>query len=415
MSQVARNTSAGALGGGLAGAATGAEIGSFGGPVGSAIGAIAGAVIGGVAGGKKARADYENQQEEVKRVQAREDSAIRRSVIDSQLAGINVASDTPPAGAGASSVAPVQTPETLSDIVKAGDNLASTLMKRTQLEQQQNLSAFELLFKQYDKIQQDSYQNLLDSQKELDDLTYKFRQNYTTENQLQSETDEKLFNSTQRLNEKLHSASFTDEEIKYWRDNFISKSEEKTESKEKTGMSGDFGGALIGALDNFLQRSNTFTETRPFAETGETAGGVAQNKEGETKRKKQGDKREKRFKGGLSYSGEDSTSDTNSYQYERKSGDKDRDERHANTLSDSEINTLISLYQKETLKKTINSNKTSFQGYDLDARLKYVENYNYLFNKRNEFHRRATMTPTEYIAPRWDATKELIKLLNFNR
>lgn len=251
MSQVARNTSAGALGGGLAGAATGAEIGSFGGPVGSAIGAIAGAVIGGVAGGKKARADYENQQEEVKRVQAREDSAIRRSVIDSQLAGINVASDTPPAGAGASSVAPVQTPETLSDIVKAGDNLASTLMKRTQLEQQQNLSAFELLFKQYDKIQQDSYQNLLDSQKELDDLTYKFRQNYTTENQLQSETDEKLFNSTQRLNEKLHSASFTDEEIKYWRDNFISKSEEKTESKEKTGMSGDFGGALIGALDNF--------------------------------------------------------------------------------------------------------------------------------------------------------------------
>lgn len=411
MSQVARNTSAGALGGGLAGAATGAEIGSFGGPVGSAIGAIAGAIVGGVAGGKKARADYENQQEEARRVEKREDSAIRRSVIDSQLAGINVASDTPPTGAGASSVAPVQTPETLSDVVKAGDNLASTMMKRAQLEQQQNLSALDLLFKQYDGIQRDSYNHLLDSQKELDDLLFKFRQNYTTENSTQTELDNKIVDSVEKLNQKLHSATFTDSEIKYWRDNFISKSEDKTETTEKTGVHGDFGGALIGALDNFVQRSNTFTETRPFAETGETAGGVAQNKEENKKGKKQNDKKQRTLKGGISNSSEEKVLDSESFVYERKNGNENRDETHQNSLTDSEINTLVTNYVTEKLKKETSSNKQVYQGYDIGARLEFVKNYNYLFNKRSEFYKRATMTPTEYINPRWNATKELIKFL----
>lgn len=419
MSAKARNTTSGvatgASAGALGGAGVGASIGSVGTPIGTAIGALVGAVIGGVAGGVKSRNDYENQQEEVKRVEKREDSAIRRQVLDSQLAGLNVASDAPPAGAGASSVAPVQTPETISDIVGGANNLANALLKKTQLEQQQNLSALDLLFKQYDKIQQDSYQNLLASQKELDDLTYKFRQTYTTENQTQSETDERLLNSTQRLNEKLHSATFTDSEIKYWRDNFVSHVVDSKESTEKTGVQGDFGGAIIGAIDNFLQSSNSVTETRPISEyrTGADDKGVVSNTDKRGKQRKDKDQRKKHIKGSLSNSSEDKTISAQNFDYEKKSGDENRDEHHSNTLTDNEINTIIRLYQREKLKKDIKSNKTAFQGYDLDARLKYVENYNYLFNKRSEFYRRATMTPTEYINPRWDATKELIKFLNF--
>lgn len=417
MSSKARNTTSGvatgAGAGALSGAGVGASIGSVGTPIGTAIGALVGAVIGGVAGGVKSRNDYENQQEEVKRVEKREDSAIRRQVLDSQLAGLNVGSDAPPTGASASSVAPVQTPETISDIVGGANNFANALFKKTQLEQQQNLSALDLLFKQYDKIQQDSYNNLLASQKELDDITYKFRNTYTTENHTQTETDERLLNSTQRLNEKLHSATFTDSEIKYWRDNFISHVVDSTENTEKTGVQGDFGAAIIGAIDNFLQSSHSVTETRPFAETVETNGGTISQTDKKGKQRKDKDQRKKSLKGSLSNSSEDKTISAQNFDYEKKGGDENRDEHHSNTLTDNEINTIIRLYQREKLKKDIKTNKTAFQGYDLDARLKYVENYNYLYNKRSEFYKRATMTPTEYINPRWDATKELIKFLNF--
>lgn len=445
---VRRNTTAGAVTGGATGALGGAGVGalaggSAGGPIGAIVGAVVGAVAGSVAGGVKAKNDAKNREDEVQRVEQREDTAIQRQSLDAQMAGIDLrTSEQLPTGSGSSSVEPIKQPEITSDMMTGFGQIGSNLLKQSALEQQLNLSSLELLFKGYDRYQQDSIKAVNDTQKEIDNLIYNFRTVNRTANEKQRETDEKIITSSQRLHQTLKSATFSDSEIKVWRDLSSGEYHSDTTHKNTVGGGGDAMGSIIAMCDNFMTKANEIGESatkensdgkglKTSSTTGEN--GDFKNKQNivtqssgegnrnvnktrsndknlEGQRKFDSKKKSKQLKLSASTEDTDNTGAKISY-----GSDNSRTENHSNKLTDDEINSIVKLYSKETIKKASEKYKTEFEGYDIESRMRFLDNLNTLYNKRDEYNRLARQSPIDYISPRWAGTFDLIKLLNFNR
>lgn len=131
------STAAGVGTGAAAGALSGAGAGTAVVPgIGTAIGAAIGAIAGGISGGMKAHADAENREEEVKRVQQREDTAQQRAVYDAFMAGVDNRVNGNISPAGSASVAPQEIPETTSDIVSGLGQATDAFKQRFAIDMQ---------------------------------------------------------------------------------------------------------------------------------------------------------------------------------------------------------------------------------------------------------------------------------------
>lgn len=128
---------AGGVGGALSGAAIGASISGPLAPVGGAIGAL----IGGVGGAITSKKQAELRENEVKRVEKREDNARTRSMLDSYMAGL----DPRTAGqeispASSSSVPLVDTPNYAETLQSGAQQVMAYKNAREQLDLQERLN-----------------------------------------------------------------------------------------------------------------------------------------------------------------------------------------------------------------------------------------------------------------------------------
>lgn len=145
------------LGGIGTGAASGASVGTSISPgIGTAIGAIAGGILGGVTANKKARGDKEAREEEVARVQRREDTAIRRATADSLAAGVDprIQNQAPPS-AGSASVEPYQSVDYTNDMVAGMNSLSNSIQFRIAQRVEAEKAALNILNSGYDRYVQD--------------------------------------------------------------------------------------------------------------------------------------------------------------------------------------------------------------------------------------------------------------------
>lgn len=195
--QVTSSTLAGAGTGAASGAGVGTSISPG---IGTAIGAIAGGILGAVSGNKKAKGDIKAREEEVARVQQREDTAIRRATTDSLAAGVDprIQNQAPPS-AGSAGVEPYQSADYMNDMVAAGGQLSQAFQSRMNETIEANKMAMGILNPGYDRFIADRQQKALDANNNIVDLLNAMK------------TTETVFNGTQteQLQQYKHGASAT--------------------------------------------------------------------------------------------------------------------------------------------------------------------------------------------------------------
>lgn len=200
---------AGGVSGALSGAGTGAAIGSSFSPVGTAIGTIIGAVAGGIGGAKKEEAEAKAREEEVKRLEQRENTAVQRQVLDSLAAGIDPRSQSDaPSGSPSASVAPQQFESVADNLAASGSNLSKSLSSRIQLETE----TATMLHNSWRSFVDDGYKSLAVTEQQLNTLLADERSVLELTNEQQQSAETAYNSSYSSALDSLTTQSFTREE-----------------------------------------------------------------------------------------------------------------------------------------------------------------------------------------------------------
>lgn len=261
------------------GAIGGATAGSAFGPVGTAIGAVGGALIGGISSALKTKGDLEEREKEVKRLQEREDTAVRRSVADSLAAGIDPRSSEKPVDpASSAGVEPYQAESGLGELTNAFSSASNVLNNRYINEARIQDSAINSLTEAYKNRKIAAQSGLNETDSLIEKWTSDFKETQISENEIQKSTENKVVSNIQRLHRKLKDVKVdyaTKERIL----NECRKSNgDKDYDKWSVGGGGDVGSAVIGAVDNVFEQFSRNSQTISGA-AAPAAPAVSQSKE----------------------------------------------------------------------------------------------------------------------------------------
>lgn len=447
------------------GAIGGATAGSAFGPVGTAVGAIGGAIVGGVSSALKTKGDLEEREKEVKRIQEREDTAVRRSVADSLAAGIDPRStDKPVDPASASGVEPYQSESGLNELTNAFGSASNVLNNRYINEARIQDSAINSLTEAYKNRKIAAQSGLNDTDSLIEKWTSDFKETQISENETQKSVENKVVSNIQRLHRQLKDVKVdiaTKEKIL---SQCRSSNGSKDYDKWTVGGGADVASSVLGAVDNLFESVSRNTESvvkpnvsqqkseselvyfdkdgkpykgdnvkftpdgRPYVEPNNwkstryaspdrkylspeviTNPNVIPQNNGTNTQTSSIQKREqkkvsdqRKKRGSLKLSGGYEDYD----EIWSSTENTNATETNKDTLvsfTNDEINEIVSAYTKETLKGEMQKNRREFVGYDVESKLKQFQELQYLEMKRQMYLIEYQKPPLEFFEENYSA------------
>lgn len=249
------------LGGALSGAVGGATLGSTAGPAGTLAGGIIGAIASGASAAFKASADEKRRNEEVKRLERREDNAQRRAVADSLAAGIDPRTlDKPINPANAQSVEPYQELEQSSNIGDAFSAASNVLNNRFINESRIQDSAINSLTEAYKERKVAAQNGLNETDSEIEKWAADFKELTINSNETEKAFSTRITNDIKDLTRKLKSVKISADKKKEILEAVKKSSGEKESDTSKIGGGGDYLSTALGALDSYRESSSRVGE-----------------------------------------------------------------------------------------------------------------------------------------------------------
>lgn len=448
------------------GAIGGATAGSAFGPVGTAVGAIGGAIAGGVSSALKTKGDIEEREKEVKRLQEREDTAVRRSVADSLAAGIDPRSSEKPVDpASASAVEPYQSESGLGELTTAFSSASNVLNNRYINEARIQDSAINALTEAYKNRKIAAQSGLNDTDTLIEKWTSDFKETQISENEVQKSTENKVISNIQRLHRSLKDVKVdiaTKEKILQ---QCRTANGVKDYDKWSVGGGADVASSVLGAVDNLFESVSRTSESvvkpnvapqvpeseivyfgkdgkpvnpqsvkfdekgKPYIQNGwidkgDTSypkreylsqeavekpnvpqpqnGGSTTNQNTNQKRDQRKVSEQRKKSGKLKLSG--------GYEDYGETWDSNENTTANETNKDNlvsftndEINEIVSAYTKETLKGEMSKNRREFVGYDVESKLKQFQELQYLESKRLMYLNEYQKSPLDFFEENYSA------------
>lgn len=454
------------------GAIGGATAGSAFGPVGAAIGAISGALIGGVGSAMKAKGDLEEREKEVKRLQEREDTAVRRSVADSMAAGIDPRSSEQPVDpASASGVEPYQSESGLGELTNAFGSASNVLNNRYINEARIQDSAINSLTEAYKNRKIAAQSGLNDTDSLIEKWTSDFKETQISENETQKNVENKVVGNIQRLHRKLKDVKIdiaTKEKIL---NQCRTANGDKNYDKWSVGGGADVVSSVLGAVDNLFESVSRNSESvvkpnvspqkpenelvyfdrdgkpvnpqsvkfdekgRPYIQKGWLDKGNTsyrnreylsqeaiekpnvsqpQNSGSNTKSNSNQKREQKKVSDQRKKRGALKLSGGYDYYGENWSSAENTNSTETNkdtlvSFSNDEINEIVSAYTKETLKGEMSKNRREFVGYDVESKLKQFQELQYLEMKRQMYLNEYQKPPLEFFQENYQAADDFYR------
>ena len=249
------------LGGAISGAVGGATLGSTAGPAGTLAGGIIGAIASGASAAFKASADEKRRNEEVKRLERREDNAQRRAVADSLAAGIDPRTlDKPINPANAQSVEPYQELEQSSNIGDAFSAASSVLNNRFINESRIQDSAINSLTEAYKERKIAAQNGLNETDSEIEKWAADFKELTINSNETEKAFSTRITSEIKDLTRKLKSVKITADKKKEILQAVKKSGGDKESDTAKIGGGGDYLSTALGAIDSYIESSSRFGE-----------------------------------------------------------------------------------------------------------------------------------------------------------
>lgn len=384
------NRTSSTLAGVGSGAASGAGIGTSITPgVGTAVGAIAGAILGGVTGNVTARENEKRRKEEIERIQKREDSAQRRSAMDSMAAGIDprLAGVTP---AGSAGVAPIQNPmPSMAEMTSAVGATSNTISE--QIRQKGEVSNF--LASKYQEYLQAAEINLHTIDSQINDTIDKASTTFDSSSDIVSKYDNQYTSRTSDMLRDLSSSRTVDSRV-YDKFEELKRASNRKKDASRT--------ALLQAWEDTKQSRQTasFSGEIGLSSLGASAslGATAE------------------FGGSSSESGNTSAEDLAEKEKASETGRSEAGEKsHQRELTDEEISELASELSYAIMSSISRQNSFRYTERDIASRAEWSRLLMSLYLRKSRYEKAASKHPSEFFQEFYDDSYQMFNKLKFPR